>query len=147
MDYEVGKPSVFNMRKAFILEKLEQARSLAERITIEPKGTNIDVSWAKIIDWRLVSSSVEFAWHLHDPLFDEDGLPRVLQVSELMDNLTDGAMPAKSLNPMFKNLRDFEFKGDWYLPSHLREATRDHHLAMANPALVPVHTPDIHYGR
>ena len=114
LDYEVGKPSVFDRRKAFILEKLDQAQTLAERIAKEPKGTNFDVSWAKVIDWRVVSPFVEFAWHLNDPLFDEDGLPRVLQVRELMDNLIDGAMPAKSCVQLIKKLRDFQFTDAWY---------------------------------
>lgn len=114
LDYEIGKPSVFDRRKAFVLEKIEQARTLAERIAKEPKGTNFDVAWAKTIDWRVVSPFVEFAWHLGNPLFDEDGLPRVLQVGELMDYLTDGAVPAKSCVPLFKELRDFQFTGAWY---------------------------------
>ena len=114
LDYEVGKPSVFEKRKEFILKKLEQAQTLAERVAKEPKGTNFDASWAKEIDWRVVSPFVEFAWHINDSLFDEDGLPRVLQVSELLDNLTNGAVPAKSYVPMLKRLRGFEFKGAWY---------------------------------
>jgi hypothetical protein len=115
LDYKVGKPSVFERRKAFILEKVEQAQTLAERIRKEPKGANFDVSWAKVVDWRrVVSPFVEFAWHLDDPLFDEDGLPRVLQVRELMDNLTDGAVPARSYMSRFKELRGFQFKGAWY---------------------------------
>ena len=80
LDYEVGKPSVFEKRKEFIVEKLDQARTLAERLAKEPKGANFDVSWAKAIDWRVVSPFVEFAWHLSEPLFDNEGLPRVLQV-------------------------------------------------------------------
>ena len=104
LDYEIGKPSVFEKRKAFILKKLAQAETLANRIEREPKGTNFDVSWAKAIDWRVVSPFVEFAWHLNEPLFDEAGLPRVLQVSELMNNLKDGAMPANSYVPMLKEL-------------------------------------------
>ena len=114
LDYEVGKPSVFEKRKEFILQKLVQARTLAERIAREPKGTNFEVSWAKAIDWRVVSPFVEFAWHLSEPLVDEEGLPRVLQVRELIDYLTDGHVPAKSYVPMLKILRDFPFKGDWY---------------------------------
>jgi hypothetical protein len=114
LDYDIGKPSVFEKRKEFILKKLEQAKTLAERVAKESKGSNFDVSWAKKIDWRVVSPFVEFAWHVNDPLFDEDGLPRVLQISELMDNLTDGAMPAKSYVPDVKKLRGFEFKGTWY---------------------------------
>jgi hypothetical protein len=114
LDYEVGKPSVFEKRKGFILEKLNQARTLAERIAKEPKGANFDVSWAKAIDWRVVSPFVEFAWHLNEPLFDEEGLPRILQVGELIDYLTDGDVPAKSCVPMLKQLRDFPFKGVWY---------------------------------
>lgn len=114
LDYEVGKPSVFEKRKAFIRDKVDQAQTLAERIAKEPKGTNFDVSWAEVIDWRVVSPFVEFAWHLNEPLFDEAGLPRVLQVRELMDYLTDGLMPAKSYLPILKKLRDFQFKGVWY---------------------------------
>ena len=114
LDYEVGKPSVFERRKEFILEKLDQAQSLAERITKEPKGTNFDVSWAKVIDWCVVSPFVEFAWHFGEPLFDDAGLPRVLQVRELLDYLTDGDLPAKSYVPMLKKLRDIPFTGNWY---------------------------------
>ena len=73
LDYEVGKPRIFEKRKEFILKKLDQAQTLAERIEKEPKGTNFDVSWAKAIDWRVASPFVEFAWHLNEPLFDEAG--------------------------------------------------------------------------
>ena len=111
VDYEIGKPSVFEKRKAFILQKLDQARTLAECIAKEPKGVNFDVSWAKEIDWRVVSPFVEFAWHVSDPLFDEEGLSRVLQVRELIAYLTEGEVPAKSYMPTLKELRDFPFKG------------------------------------
>jgi hypothetical protein len=114
LDYEVGKPSVFEKRKEFISKKLKQAQTLVERISKEPKGVNFDFSWAKSIDWRLVSPFVEFAWHVNDPLFDENGLPRLLQVRELLENLTDEAVPAKSLVPMVKMLRGFKFEGRWY---------------------------------
>lgn len=114
LDFEVGKPSVFEKRKEFILQKLEQARTLAERVAKEPKGTNFDVSWAKQIDWRVVSPFVEFAWHIDEPFFDEEGLPRILQVGELLDYLTDGTVPAKSYVPMIKKLRGLEFKDTWY---------------------------------
>jgi hypothetical protein len=114
LDFEVGKPSVFEKRKEFILKKLEQAKTLAERVAKEPKGTTFDVSWAKEIDRRVVSPFVEFAWHIDEPLFDEEGLPRVLQVGELLDNLTDGTVPAKSYVPTLKNLRGFDFKGTWH---------------------------------
>jgi hypothetical protein len=114
LDYEVGKPSVFEKRKGFILQKLEQAQTLAERIAKEPRGTNFNVSWAKEIDWRVVSPFVEFAWHISEPLFDEKGLPRVLQVSELIDYLMNGTVPAESYVPILKKLRDFQFKGSWY---------------------------------
>jgi hypothetical protein len=114
LDYEVGKPSVFERRKEFILKKLDQARTLAERIAKEPKGANFDVSWAKAIDWRVVSPFVEFAWSLREPLFDEDGLPRVLQIRELIGYLTEGDVPAKSYVPMVKKLRDIPFAGNWY---------------------------------
>ena len=114
LDYEVGKPSVFNKRKEWISKKVEQAKTLAERIAKEPKGKNFDVSWAKDFDWRVVSPFVEFAWDTDESLFDEEGLPRVLQVRELLDNLSNGARPAKSLLADFKRLRGYKFKGDWY---------------------------------
>jgi hypothetical protein len=114
LDYEVGKPSVFEKRKEFILEKLDQARTLAERLTKEPKGANFDVSWAKTINWRVVSPFVEFAWHLSEPLFDEEGLPRVLQVGELIAYLAESDLPAKSYVQMLKKLRDIPFTGNWY---------------------------------
>jgi hypothetical protein len=114
LDYEIGKPSVFERRKAFILKKLEQAQTLAERIAKEPTGTNFDVSWAKEIEWRVVSPFVEFAWHLDEPLVDEEGLPRVLRVTELIEHLMDGTVPAAAFVPILKKLRGFDFKGDWY---------------------------------
>jgi hypothetical protein len=76
LDFEVGKPSVYNKRKDFILEKVDQARTLAERIAKDPKGTNFDVTWAKSIEWRVVSPFVEFAWQIDEPLYDEVGMPR-----------------------------------------------------------------------
>jgi hypothetical protein len=114
LDYEVGKPSIFAKRREFILEKLDQAQTLADRIAKEPKGTNFDVSWAKAIDWRVVSPFVEFAWHFDEPLFDDEGLPRVLQVRERLDYLTDGDVPAKCYVPMLKKLRDIPSTGIWY---------------------------------
>jgi hypothetical protein len=114
LDFEIGKPSVFDRRKAFILEKVNQARSLAERIVAEPKGTNFDVTWAKSIEWRVVSPFVEFAWQIDEPLYDAAGLPRVLQVRELLDHLTDDAVPTRSLVPIIKEMRDIEFKGVWF---------------------------------
>jgi hypothetical protein len=113
LDYELGKPSVYEKRKEFILKKVEQAQTLAERISKEPRGTNFDVSWARTIEWRVVSPFVEFAWHMDAPLLDEDGLARVLQVRELLENLMDGTVPAKSLVSMIKSLRDFQPKEDW----------------------------------
>lgn len=114
LDYEVGKPSVFEARKAFILAKLDQAQSLMERIVKEPVGTNFDVSWAKTIDWRAVSPFVEFAWHALEPLFDEAGVPRVLQIRELLEYLTNGRAPARNLQPMLMLMREAEPKGIWY---------------------------------
>ncbi|HXS07833.1 MAG TPA: hypothetical protein VN723_13675 [Rhizomicrobium sp.] len=93
LDYEIGKPSVFDMRKTFILDKITQNESLAERIKVAPKGTNFDFSWAKTIEHRVVSPFVEFAWELNEPLIDADGVPRVMQVSELLNYLADGTGP------------------------------------------------------
>jgi hypothetical protein len=114
LDYEVGKPSVFDRRKDFILEKVDQARTLAERVASEPKGTNFDVTWAKSIEWRVVSPFVEFAWRIDEPLYDEAGLPRVLQVHELLGHLTDGKVPTESLVPLIKELRNLELEGIWH---------------------------------
>ena len=114
LDYEVGKPSVFDKRKEFILEKVDQARTLAERVANEPKGTNFDVTWAKSVEWRVVSPFVEFAWQLDEPLYDDAGLPRVLQVQELLGHLKDQAVPTASLVPMIKAMRNVEFGGIWY---------------------------------
>jgi hypothetical protein len=113
VDYEVGKPSIFEKRKEFISRKLEQARTLAERVSSEPTGTNFDFSWAKTVDWRLVSPFVEFAWHLKEPLIDEAGLPRVLQVNELIDYLINGDVPAKAYVPRIKKFRDRPLEGLW----------------------------------
>jgi hypothetical protein len=76
LDFEVGKPSVFDKRKEFVLEKVDQARTLAERIAKEPKGSKFDIIWAKSIEWRVVSPFVEFAWQIDEPLYDEAGLTR-----------------------------------------------------------------------
>ena len=114
LDYEVGKPSVFDRRRDFILEKVNQARTLEERVSSEPKGTNFDVTWAKSIEWRVISPLVEFAWLIDEPLYDEAGLPRVLQVHELLGHLTDGKVPTESLVPLIKKMRNLELEGIWY---------------------------------
>lgn len=114
VDYELGKPTVFENRKAYIKDKLEQARTLAERIQAQPRGTNFDVSWASSIDWRVVSPFVEFAWSLKEPLFDEAGVARLLQAKELIDFLTLGDPPAASLIGLICEMRDFPFDGVWY---------------------------------
>ena len=111
LDFEVGKPSVFEKRKAFVLAKIEQAKSLAECIRNRPKGTNFDVSWAKTIEWRVVSPFVEFAWQIDEPFYDADGMARVLQIRELIDYLTEGTIPAKGLLPKLKEVRGHEPKG------------------------------------
>jgi hypothetical protein len=104
LDFELGKPSVFDKRKGFVLSKIEQAKSLAERVAAHPKGTNFDVSWATAIEWRVVSPFVEFAWQIEEPFYDADGMPRVLQVRELLDYLTEGTVPAKGLLPKLKEM-------------------------------------------
>jgi hypothetical protein len=60
LDYDVGKPSVFDKRKKFILEKVDQARTLAERVINEPKGTNFDVG-----PNRSNGGSFRLSWNLH----------------------------------------------------------------------------------
>ena len=114
MEIKRGKPSVFEKRKKFILEKVDQARSLADRVAKEPKGTNFDGSWAKSIEWRVVSPFVELSWLIDEPLYDEAGMPRVLQVHELLDHLTDGRVPTEGMIPMIKELRGVELQGNWY---------------------------------
>jgi hypothetical protein len=114
LDFEVGKPSVFDKRKNFILEKVDQAQTLAERVASEPNGSNFDVTWAKSIEWRVVSPFVEFAWRIDEPLYDEAGLPRVLQVQELLDHLTDGKVPTASLGPLIKEMRGLDLEGVWH---------------------------------
>jgi hypothetical protein len=114
LDFEVGKPSVYDKRKEFILEKVYQAQSLAKRVESEPKGTNFDVSWAKSIEWRVVSPFVEFVWRIDEPLYDEAGLPRVLQVQELLGYLTDGKVPTASLVPLIKEMRRLDLDGVWH---------------------------------
>jgi hypothetical protein len=114
LDFEIGKRSVFDKRKEFIMEKVDQAQTLAERVAKEPKGTNFDVSWAKSIEWRVVSPFVEFAWQIDEPLYDEAGMPRVLQVHELLGHLPDGKVPTESLVPLIKEVRNLEFEGVWY---------------------------------
>lgn len=114
LDYEVGKPSIFETRKRFIMEKLSQARTLVERLKKSPRGTNFDVTWAKKIDWRVVSPFVEFAWDINEPFFDQDGLPRLFQARELMDNLAEGRIPAADCVPLLKAIRNMTLKGVWY---------------------------------
>jgi hypothetical protein len=57
---------------------------------------------------------VEFAWRIDEPLYDEAGLPRVLQVQELLGHLTDGMVPTESLVPLIKEMRKVELEGVWY---------------------------------
>jgi hypothetical protein len=114
LDFEVGKPSVFEKRKAFLIKKIDQAKTLAEPIRLEPKGTNFDVSWAEEIDWRVVSPFVEFAWEIDETFFDERGLPKVLQAEELLDHLTEGKIPAQRLVRYVREFRGVKPAGRWY---------------------------------
>jgi hypothetical protein len=91
-----------------------QAQTLAERVAKNPTGKNFDVSWAGSIEWRVVSPFVEFAWQIDEPLYDEAGLPRVLQVHELLDHLTHGKVPTESMVPLIKEVRKLELAGNWY---------------------------------
>ena len=72
------------------------------------------MTWAKSIEWRVISPLVEFAWLIDEPLYDEAGLPRVLQVHELVGHLTDGKVPTESLVPLIKKMRNLELEGIWY---------------------------------
>lgn len=114
LDFEVGKPSVFEKRKEFLVKKIDQAKTLAERIRLHPRGTNFDVAWAEDIDWRVVSPFVEFAWEIDETFFDEQGLPRVLQADELLDLLTDGKIPAQRFVHYVREFRGVKPAGRWY---------------------------------
>lgn len=114
LDYDRGKPSVFELRKQFIAAKLEQARTLAERVAKTPRGDNLDVSWATSVDWRVVSPFVEFAWTLNEPLFDDDGAVRLHQANELVDFLTTGEPPVASYSNFIRKMRALPFAGIWY---------------------------------
>jgi hypothetical protein len=112
LDYEVGKPSVFAKRKAFILEKVDQARTLADRVAAEPKGTNFDVSWAKSIEWRVVSPFVEFTTQTM-PLYDDAGIPGYSRFASSW--LTSPTTPyLRSRYPMIKKMRGDDLTGRWY---------------------------------
>jgi len=113
LDYEIGKPSVFECRKKFISGKLSQASSLADRLANEPVGRDFDVSWARTVEWRVVSPFVEFAWHLQEPLWDANGVARILQVSELLDYLLKNRAPAEKYMSAIKNMRDSPPEGIW----------------------------------
>ncbi|MBX9858306.1 MAG: hypothetical protein K2Y20_01790 [Sphingomonas sp.] len=105
LDYEPAKPGIFQSRIARISEKITQARTLAEAIKRTPKGANFDVSWAKAIEWRLATPSVEFAWELGDDQFDALGVPQVLQISELARCLLDGTNSIAPFCPALQVLR------------------------------------------
>jgi hypothetical protein len=51
---------------------------------------------------------------IDEPLYDDAGIPRVLQIRELLNHLTDDAIPTKSLIPMIKKMRSVDLTGRWY---------------------------------
>ncbi len=97
VDYEFTKPGVFEVRKARLSEKIEQAKSLCEIVRAQPVGRNFDFSWATSVEWRLASPFVEFAWDVSDDFFDEAGIARIMNVDELLNFLKDGVPPAAEL--------------------------------------------------
>ena len=100
VDYELAKPGVFQARIARMSEKVEQARTLADAVEKSRSGANFDFSWARTVDWRLATPSVEFAWEFSEDLFDEQGVPRILQLSELSAFLANGHHPGEPLQPV-----------------------------------------------
>jgi hypothetical protein len=97
LDYELAKPGVFEIRKARLSKKIQQAKSLCEIVRAKPVGRNFDFSWATSVEWRLVSPFVEFVWDVSDDFFDEAGVARILSVDELLNLLKDGVPPAAEL--------------------------------------------------
>jgi len=102
VDYELAKPGIFEARIERIAEKIEQAHSLATKLAVHPTGKNFDFSWAKALDWRLAVPSVEFAWEINADHFDADGVPRVLQLSELRRFLAEDVNPAEPFRTALK---------------------------------------------
>jgi hypothetical protein len=83
LDYEVGKPNVFAVRQANLLEKLEQVESLRAFLEVHPKGTNYDLGWCRHITHFVVGPFDEFVWS-REERFWNDGLKRILSADAML---------------------------------------------------------------
>jgi hypothetical protein len=79
LDFELAKPKTYEKRIQILSEKLQQAESLAKAIEVNPIGRNFDFSWAKGVEWRVLSPHHEFLWSEGPPCFTPQGQPRIVE--------------------------------------------------------------------
>jgi hypothetical protein len=92
MDYEIGNPKTFELRKVRLERKIDQALSLAECLRQNPSGANYDYSSVRQFAALVVSPFVEWIWDRSERLWVSDSLPRVVSAEEafkLLQNTGD----------------------------------------------------------
>ena len=84
MDYEIGNPKTFEVRKDRLEKKIDQALSLAEFLRLNPSGANYDYSRVRQFEGLVVSPFVEWLWDKSERLWVSDSLPRVVSAEEAL---------------------------------------------------------------
>ncbi len=84
MDYEIGNPKTFEVRKDRLEKKIDQALSLAEFLRLNPSGANYDYSRVRQFEGLVVSPFVEWLWDKSERLWVSDSLPRVASAEEAL---------------------------------------------------------------
>lgn len=89
LDYDLGKPSVFDKRRELLQEKLDQAFSLTKFLRETPIGSSYDYGDIEHFVPCVVSPFKEWIWERKsDELWiEEDVVPRILSADEAIDML------------------------------------------------------------
>jgi hypothetical protein len=88
MNYEIGKPSVLQMRNNGLEAKLIQVESLKSLLERQLSGPNYDFRWAARIEHCVVSPFVEWIWSTDSRYWIDEQVPRIASVRELMEILS-----------------------------------------------------------
>lgn len=82
LDLRLSKPEKLARRNQDMLDKLEQAETLAKLVRDSPRGDNYDFSWAADVVHVVVSPFCEWIWSRDARLWIDESTPRVLSAVE-----------------------------------------------------------------
>jgi hypothetical protein len=85
LNYEIGRPRTFELRRDRLDDKVEQVLELSEFLQTNPRGTNYDFTDIERIVPLVVSPFVEWLWDRSERLWLSDGTPRILSANEALD--------------------------------------------------------------